>query len=187
MQQSVRFFVSHIRTPPSRAMTEEQFNILTVPLYDKMYACALMLLRENDAAADCVQDTLVRLWENRSRLAAIEKPEGYCITAVKRQALDAIRRRGRMPAAEIEISNIDIPGIHTPSELMETRDDLRLACLLMERLAPRQREVVELSALKGLDNAEICEATGLNDENVRVLLSRGRSRLRELFRKARGN
>lgn len=169
-----------------RVMTEEQFNILTVPLHDKMYACALMLLRESEAAADCVQDAMIRLWESRSRLAEIEKPEAYCITAVKRQALDVIRKRGRMPVQEIEISNIDIPGTYTPHEVVEARDDLQLACTLMNRLAPRQREVVELSALQGLDNAEICKVTGLNDENVRVLLSRGRSRLRELFRKSRG-
>ena len=166
-------------------MTERQFNTLTGPLHRKMYACAMMLLRDEDEAADCVQDALIRLWESRSRLAEIEKPEAYCLTAVKRQALDAIRRRGRMQESNVDISNIDLPGSLTPHDEAVARDDLRLACRLIGQLAPRQREVVELSALSGYDNAEIAAATGISDENIRVLLSRGRSRLRELFRKNR--
>ena len=150
-----------------------------------MYACAMMLLRDEDEAADCVQDALIRLWESRSRLAEIEKPEAYCLTAVKRQALDAIRRHGRMQESNVDISNIDLPGSLTPHDEAVARDDLRLACQLIGQLAPRQREVVELSALSGYDNAEIAAATGISDENIRVLLSRGRSRLRELFRKNR--
>lgn len=150
-----------------------------------MYACAMMLLRDEDEAADCVQDALIRLWESRSRLAEIEKPEAYCLTAVKRQALDAIRRRGRMQESNVDISNIDLPGSLTPHDEAVARDDLRLACQLIGQLAPRQREVVELSALSGYDNAEIAAATGISDENIRVLLSRGRSRLCELFRKNR--
>ena len=150
-----------------------------------MYACAMMLLRDEDEAADCVQDALIRLWESRSRLAEIEKPEAYCLTAVKRQALDAIRRRGRMQESNVDISNIDLPGSLTPHDEAVARDDLRLACQLIGQLAPRQREVVELSALSGYDNAEIAAATGISDENIRVLLTLGRSRLRELFRKNR--
>jgi len=85
----------------------------------------------------------------------------------------------------VDISNIDLPGSLTPHDEAVARDDLRLACQLIGQLAPRQREVVELSALSGYDNAEIAAATGISDENIRVLLSRGRSRLRELFRKNR--
>ena len=163
-------------------MTEEDFNILTRPLHPKMYACAFMMLRYQDSAADCVQDTLLRLGESRSRLAEIEKPEAYCMTAVKRQALDSLRRNGRIPQTVNEIDNVEIPEDLTPHDIAEARDDLALVRKLLTQLAPRQREVVELSAINGLDNSEIAQTTGMSDENVRVLLSRGRSKIRELFR-----
>ncbi len=38
-----------------------------------------------------------------------------------------------------------------------------------------------MSAVGGLTNSEIKDATGLTDDNVRVLLSRGRKKLRQLF------
>ncbi|MEE1022784.1 MAG: sigma-70 family RNA polymerase sigma factor [Muribaculaceae bacterium] len=163
-------------------MTEEQFNILTRPLHTRMYASALTLLRDEDAAADCVQDTLLHLWELRGRLDEIEKPEAYCLTAVRRTALDALRRKGRMPVSAVDVAEIDLPGATDPHAETVAREDLRLVGKLLDELAPRQRTVVEMSAIRGLDNAEICEATGISDENVRVLLSRGKSRLRSLFR-----
>lgn len=54
---------------------------------------------------------------------------------------------------------------------------------LLKRLPENQRTVVVMSAVTGLSNSEISQATGLSAENVRVLLSRGRKKLRELFYK----
>ena len=164
-------------------MTQEQFNILTRPLYGKMYACANMLMRDSDAAADCVQDALVSLWQQRQRLKEIENPEGYCLTTVKRRALDMLRHNSRLQMQNIEVCFSTAASDASPHEKTEIIDELRMAEQLLNRLAPRQRDVVTLSAFQGLDNSEIAQATGLSDENVRVLLSRGRSRIRELFRK----
>ncbi len=163
-------------------MTEEQFNILIRPLHSRMYASALTLLRDEEAAADCVQDTLLRLWESRDRFAEIEKPQAYCLMAVRRMALDSLRRRARMPMTTIEVAELELPGSPDPHAEEVAREDLRLVGRLIDELGPRQKTVVELSAIRGLNNAEISEVTGISDENVRVLLSRGKSRLRTLFR-----
>ena len=87
-----------------------------------------------------------------------------------------------MPVSAVDVAEIDLPGATDPHAETVAREDLRLVGKLLDELAPRQRTVVEMSAIRGLDNAEICEATGISDENVRVLLSRGKSRLRSLFR-----
>jgi len=52
---------------------------------------------------------------------------------------------------------------------------------MIDMLPENQRRVVMLSGIAGLSNSEIKKATGLSDDNVRVLLSRGRKKLRELF------
>jgi RNA polymerase sigma-70 factor, ECF subfamily len=48
----------------------------------------------------------------------------------------------------------------------------------LDDLPPRQREVVVLRDMEGLDAAEVCQLLGLTEVNQRVLLHRGRSRLR---------
>jgi RNA polymerase sigma-70 factor (ECF subfamily) len=58
---------------------------------------------------------------------------------------------------------------------LETREQLAQA---MAKLPERQRVIVALRDVEGLSSAEVRELLGLSQENQRVLLHRGRSRLR---------
>ncbi len=49
----------------------------------------------------------------------------------------------------------------------------------LDDLPPRQRQVVILRDIEGLSNEETCTSLGISLGNQRVLLHRGRSRLRE--------
>ncbi len=49
----------------------------------------------------------------------------------------------------------------------------------LEELPQRQREVVILRDVDGLSSDEVCEVLEISEGNQRVLLHRGRSRLRE--------
>ena len=51
----------------------------------------------------------------------------------------------------------------------------------MSRLPLRQRRVLKLSAVSGLDNDEIASVMGLSEGNVRQLLHRARLRFKDLF------
>jgi hypothetical protein len=51
----------------------------------------------------------------------------------------------------------------------------------LARRAARQREVVLLRDLEGMSSDEVCAVLALTEGNQRVLLHRGRSRLRQLF------
>ena len=48
-------------------------------------------------------------------------------------------------------------------------------------LPGRQREVVTLRDIEGLSSEEVCDVLDISDANQRVLLHRGRSRLRQLL------
>jgi len=58
----------------------------------------------------------------------------------------------------------------------ETRAALTAA---LDRLPPAQREVVTLRDVHGWTGAEVCNALGITETNQRVLLHRGRTRLRQ--------
>jgi RNA polymerase sigma-70 factor, ECF subfamily len=58
---------------------------------------------------------------------------------------------------------------------LEARDYLRSA---LAELPSRQQLVVSLRDVEGLDAREVCKLLDLSEENQRVLLHRGRSRLR---------
>ena len=51
----------------------------------------------------------------------------------------------------------------------------------LDELPPRQREIVILRDVEGLASEDVCEVLGVSQGNQRVLLHRGRSRLRSLL------
>ena len=51
----------------------------------------------------------------------------------------------------------------------------------LEDLPPRQRQVVALRDIDGLSGDEVCDLLGLSAGNQRILLHRGRTRLREIL------
>lgn len=166
-------------------MTEEEFNMKVVGLHRQMYAHAFVILHDRDEASDCVQESYVKLWEARARLAEVENVSAYCITTVRRFAIDRLRDARKLAPADAS-EQTDFPSAEaSPLGRLQQRDDLSVAKELLMELPPRQRRLVEMSGIAGLSNQEISAATGLSDENVRTLLSRGRSRLRMLFKKTK--
>lgn len=162
-------------------MDELQFRSCVMPLQKTLYAYALSILRNESDAADCLQDAFTRLWENRRRLAELGNVKAYAIVTIKNIAINmAAKNASRGVSLEDEPPDItDTDPI--PSEAMENRENMREMGSLLRQLPANQRRVVMLSGVAGLSNNEIREATGLSDENVRVLLSRGRKKLRNLF------
>ena len=75
-----------------------------------------------------------------------------------------------------------------PQHWAEDADDRIQAAKVADRirsaiadLPPRQRQVVTLRDLDGLDSTDVCSILRISAANQRVLLHRGRSRLRQLI------
>ncbi len=162
-------------------MNEAQFKSCIMPLHRYLFAYALSILSDESDAADCIQETMTKLWENRSRLEQLDNVEAYATVTVRNIAVSTLSRRRRRfdrfsdPPPDLADSNPD------PVEAFENKEDIRTVSKMLSQLPENQRKVVIMSAVSGLSNSEIKKATGLSDDNVRVLLSRGRKKLRQLF------
>lgn len=66
----------------------------------------------------------------------------------------------------------------TPERVLMNQQALRALEEALAGLPPNQRAVVTLRDVEGLDSAEVCNVLGLSETNQRVLLHRGRSKLR---------
>lgn len=166
-------------------MTETEFRKVIMVHSRKMFACAMTLIHDTQEASDCVQEVCVKLWEVSSRLKEIENVESYCLTAVRRKALDYLRSRHYREFDSLDsIINQGDSG-YDDEERRDKKEELNRVRRLMNQLPENQQRVIEMSGLGGLSNKEIEDATGLSGDNVRVLLSRGRRKLREMLGKGR--
>lgn len=157
-------------------MDKSRFEYEYLPFYKRVFAISLVIVRDRDEAADAVQETFARLWERRDELDDISNPEAYAVTVAKHVCLSRLKRR--------ETSSDEMQSIITDGEAerFEQKEKLELLKLLIGRLPETQRKVIELSAFGDCSNDEISEITGESPANVRQLLSRGRKKLKDLYK-----
>ena len=69
-------------------------------------------------------------------------------------------------------------GLENPESAMVTKETLRVIEAGLADLPEAQRQVVLLRDVEGLGSEEVCNVLGVSDTNQRVLLHRGRARVR---------
>lgn len=154
-----------------------------MPLHKQLFAYALSLLKNESDAADCLQEAMTRLWENRARLEELENPEAYATVTVRNIAITVLARRRRNNAIQSDAPPDITDSGPDPFDKIDLNDRLKVVNELIRQLPENQRRVLVMSSVNGLSNNEIHRITGLSDENVRVSLSRGRRKIRNLFEK----
>lgn len=167
-------------------MDLQSFTTMAARLRPALRASAARWLadapRGCDGCDDVVQDTLLRLWILRDRLDGYENIDAVAMVTARRLAIDAIRRAGSRPSDELDEATLTHESDYlSPDTLLDSRMAEQLASSLLCQLPSRQALVVRMRHADGLELAEIASVTGLSEGNIRVLLSRGRQRLRQLY------
>jgi RNA polymerase sigma-70 factor, ECF subfamily len=67
---------------------------------------------------------------------------------------------------------------HEPEDRLLSKETLGVVAAALDSLPPAQREVVLLRDVEGWDPEEVCATLDVSDANQRVLLHRGRARVR---------
>jgi RNA polymerase sigma-70 factor (ECF subfamily) len=188
------------RTPASdhellkglRAGDEEAFVALVGRYNRALFYVARSFVGSDAVAEEVVQDTWMAV------VRGVSKFEGRCSikTWLMRIAANRARstgaREGRVlplssSEAAVDPDRFDKNGhwITPPQYFLEDTEDRVHAGLLsgsirssLENLPENQRQVVTLRDIEGLDSKEVCQLLEISEVNQRVLLHRGRSRLR---------
>ena len=158
-------------------MTEREFKEQVLALQELMYGMAVKSGLTSDEAADAVQETLLRLWRRRQSLPGDRRGiRLYSLAAMRNACLEVFRRRRN----DSSIDDSPEPPAPEPDSV-EYNDTRHRIEVLIESLPAGQQETIRLSCFAQMEAAEIAEATGQTEVNVRQLLSRGRKKLKELW------
>lgn len=163
-------------------VTDIEFDNLAGELRPQIVAQARRLLGDGDGAEDCAQDCLVKLWTMRNQLDGMRSVRALAMVICRNQCLDVLKRPSRR-SSSIEDIDFSVPESRIPDRELEMRDDCMAAVEMMDQLPPNVKMAMKMRHIQGMEINEIAEAAGVSVENVRVSISRGRKRLRELFEK----
>jgi RNA polymerase sigma-70 factor (ECF subfamily) len=175
-----------------RAGDEEAFMTLVDRHQATMMRLASSLVRSREAAEDVVQDTWVGVLRGVERFAGRSSFKTWLLTILVNRARSTGVRESRSVAIgdavpAVDRSRFDASGnwMAPPHHWVEESDDRLLAESLAQQiwgtvgeLPGRQREVLILRDVDGLTSEEVCAVLDISEGNQRVLLHRGRSRLR---------
>ncbi len=162
-------------------MTEKEFKETVLPHHKMMLAEAMRLLKNRDEALDCLQDAITSLWKSRFELRKVGNLKAYCIKSVSNRALEMIRQH------HISYSEYgDMLSDVNASSAVESREKVAILREAIKILPDNERKVIMMKAIRGMSGDEIAEASGLTTANVRVLLHRGRKRIKDYLNKYYG-
>ena len=160
-----------------RWTADEAVTRLFAAHYRQLVRLAALLMGDNSAAEEVVQDAYVRLHQRWWRLREPDRALGYLRTSVVNGARSALRHRG---VAQRYTAGLRPPP-DVPSAESQHLDSVQNATLLaaMRRLPARQRETLVLRYYADLSEAEIAEAMGISRGAVKSHAARGIATLRQ--------
>ena len=160
-------------------VTHDEFKKRFMPLQQILYREAYRMLCDRFEAEDAVQNLYMKLWEKKDELKSLVTPEAYCRTLLRNICIDRWRQlRARDGDEQIEPDEI---AVHAPPETDRKEAE---ECLqhFLSGLPQVQQKVIQMK-MNGCTFEEIEKVTGLQQTNIRVIISRVRKRFREFYDK----
>ena len=178
-----------------RSGDEQAFVVLVGRYRGSMLSVAAGYVSSRAVAEEVVQDTWLAVLRGIGGFEGRSSVRTWLFAILINRARTAAAREGRSVAVDdmvpiIDASRFDAAGNWAvPPELwVDQADDRVVAAKMASRvqaaigiLPARQREVVTLRDIEGLSSEEVCGVLQISEANQRVLLHRGRSKLRQVI------
>ena len=144
----------------------------------RVYALALARLRNEEVARDLAQEILISVIValRAGRVREADRLTGFVLATARNRIANHFRLESRRPAMEEATDSIAAPIVEDHLEAAQRREQLSKA---MERLDPRDREILRLNLVEQVRPEEIGARTGLTAESVRQRKSRALRKLGE--------
>lgn len=150
---------------------------------------ATRAVRERTLAEDLVQETFIAALESHGRFEGRSTLSTWMVSILARKVADHYRRRrrevltGSPPAPEVP-SHLHPPPGRPPEERLDETAALRIVERSLDQLGHAERMAITLCDIQQLPRERACELLGVKRIHLRVLLHRGRRKLRRILQDA---
>lgn len=157
-------------------MTSAEFQTLASTLRPRLLSQATRYLRDTAEAEDIVQDAMLKMWVLHDQL--IGNAEAFASVLVRNLSLNRLRQLHRMQTlTEMDLLEMERLDADSRSQ-QDTDEQVAQLMSLVEALPDRQKTILRLHDLEGMDYDEIAQVTGLSAASLRQTVSRARRLLR---------
>jgi RNA polymerase sigma-70 factor (ECF subfamily) len=188
-----------------RAGDEQAFIALVERYQAPLLRVAMLYVRSREIAEEVVQDTWIGVLQGLERFEGRSSLKTWIFRILMNRAMsrgereqrsvpfsalwdaddeggeptvDPSRFAGASPGRPGAWAAPPQPWDEIPEDRMLSRETLAAIGAAIDALRPNQREVVTLRDVEGWTSAEVCAALAITEANQRVLLHRGRAKVR---------
>ena len=168
--------------------TDEQRNELA-DFYNKnknrLYKIAFSKLNNRESAEDAVQETFLRLADNRGRFFSLNEREQviYASVVARNVAIDMFKENSKLDTVELSEGVSDEACENLAEEELLYKFTKEKLTELVRGLPPLQRDVLYLKAVHGMTIQEIAAKLSVSENVVRQRLFCARKAVREALQK----
>ncbi len=163
--------------PKPTTMEEDKLTTAFRRISMRLRQSARKLTGTADDADDVLQEAFFRLWRKRSEIHDEEHAEKLLTAIVHNVGIDLLRYRARYSDETPEEQAEQAPD-EDRTELLSD-----ITALIDRTLTGEQRQILYERDRDGWEIEDIALRHGLSEANVRMILSRSRKRVRELYQK----
>lgn len=159
-------------------MKAEEFKKAIIPMQRKLYSFALRILQNREESEDVVQEIFVKLWRMRGELETIRNREAFAMTMTKNLCIDRLKRKRIL---SLDDDSVIHEGTSQSDPLKEVHlnDAIERVNQIVNELPEQQRMIIQLRDIEGYTSEEVAEILDINQNTLRVNLSRARQKIRE--------
>lgn len=166
-------------TPAPPFGAEAQVTALYQAHATGLVRLAMLMLGDQSAAEDVVQDAFLGLYRRWGKLSNQDRALTYARSSVLNGCRDVLRRRARrIPAALLE------PNAAPAEASVLLAEEHREVLAALRRLPDRQREAVVLRYCLGMPEDEVSQAMNVSRGTVKSTSHRGLAALAKILKEA---
>ena len=163
---------------------ESAFSQIFQTYYRTLLRYGLKFHKDNALVEDCVQDLFIELWKNRENQTIIAQIKPYLFTCIRRKIIKETTKESYLKKLFVNIipDNYDFEVSFSPeNELISsetTSAEIAQIQTLLNKLPPRQKEVLYLMFYQDMSYEEIATVMRMNNQSARNLVHRAMKLLR---------
>ncbi len=147
-----------------------------------LYRFALRATRDPELSRDLTQETLLAVLAEAATFAGRSSLRTWVVGILAHKVTDHRRRAGvRKEEEHDEDSFLAAPSGEDVERVAMARQELGLVERGLQALPERERLALLLLDVEGVDRDQACNALGVTATHLRVLVHRGRNRLRRML------
>ena len=162
--------------------SREAFEVIYKMHFIAVYHFAKRFVSDTQIAEDITSESFLKLWERFNHFNSLHGIKSFLFTSAKNACINQNRSYQRVQAREQEFAYLSSTENVDPFDAEIKAKVYQHIYNEIEKLPEQEKKVFKMAYLQGMNNEEIAEKLGINNQSVRNYKARALKKLRLIFK-----